>query len=135
MAASREQVAPLRKAEEGLGAACGVSQAMGDQGDGTLLGDHRGLLLGVGTVEAPLSLLSSVGSHPAKQALDLLDELDEDGLAQQDVDPGVEDRVKRSEAYSSKVRVLLQVGLHWGFVELVQKHLSLQLRRVQTDTD
>lgn len=93
--------------------------AVGDQRDGTLLGDHRGLSLGVGAVEAPLSLLSSVGSHPAKQALDLLNELEEDGLAQQDVDPGVEDGVEGGKAYRSKVRVLLQVGLHWGFVELI----------------
>lgn len=135
MAASREQVAPLRKVEEGSGAAGGISQTVGDQGDGTLLGDHRGLPLGVCNVEAPSSLLSSVGSHLAEQALDLLDELEEDSLAQQDVDPGVEDRVKGGKAYRSEVRVLLQVGLNRGFVELVQKHLSLQLKRVITDTD
>lgn len=91
--------------------------------------------MGVRTVEAPLSLLPSVGAHLAKQALDLLHELEEDGLAQQDVDPGVEDGVEGGKAYRSEVRVLLQVGLYWGFVELVQKDLSLQLRRVQTDTD
>lgn len=119
MAASREQLASLRKVEEGLGAAGGVSQAMGDEGDGTLLGDHRGLSMGVRTVEATLSLLSSVGSHLAKQALDLLDELEEDSLAQQDVDPWVQDGIEGGKAYCSKVRVLLQVGLYWSFVELV----------------
>lgn len=125
MAASCEQLAPLWIVEEGLGAAGGIWQAMGDKGDGALLGDHRGLSMGVRTVEAPLSLLSSVGAHLAKQALDLLDELEEDGLAQQDVDPGVEDGVEGGKAYRSEVRVLLQVGLYGGFVELVQKHLSL----------
>lgn len=126
MAASCEQLAPLWTVEEGLGAAGGIWQAMGDEGDGALLGDHRGLSMGVRTVEAPLSLLSSVGAHLAKQALELLDELEEDGLAQQDVDPGVEDGVEGGKAYRSEVRVLLQVGLYGGFVELVQKHLSLQ---------
>lgn len=135
MAASCEHLLPLREVEEGLGAAAGISQAMRDQGDGTLLGDHRGLSIGVRTVDAPLSLLSSVGSHLAKQALDLLDELKEDGLAQQDVDPGVEDGVEGGKADGSKVGVLLQVGLYWGFVELVQEHLSLQLRRAHADTD
>lgn len=133
MTASREQLAPLRKVEKGLGAGGGISQAVGDQGEGALLGDHRGLSMGVRAVEAPLSLLSPVGSHLAKQTLDLLDELEEDGLAQQDVDPRVEDGVEGGEAYRSQVRVLLQVELHRGFVELVQKHLSLQARKEHND--
>lgn len=131
MAASCNQLAPLRKVEKGLGAAGGIW--VGYQGDGALLGDHRRLSVRVRAVEAPLSLLPPVGSHLAEQALDLLNELEEDGLAQQDVDPGIQDGVEGGEAYRSQVRVLLQVELHRGFVELIQKHLSLQVGTVYID--
>lgn len=52
------------------------------------------------TVEVFLSLLPP-RSHLAKQALDFLNELEKNSLAEQDVDPGVKNGVKRGEAYRS----------------------------------
>lgn len=56
--------------------------------------------MGVYTVEVSLSLLPPC-SYLAKQALDFLNELEEDSLAEQDIDPGIKNGVERSEAYRS----------------------------------
>lgn len=49
--------------------------------------------MGIYTGEVPLSLLPPC-SYLAEQALDFLNELEENRLAEQDVDPGVEDGVE-----------------------------------------
>lgn len=71
-----------------------------------------------------LSLLPPC-SNLAKQALDFLNELEKNGLAEKDVDPRVKDGVEGCKAYCSEVRIFVQLQLHWSFIELVQKHLSL----------
>lgn len=76
------------------------------------------------TVKVSLALLRP-HSNLAKQALDFLNEFEKDGFAEKDVDPGVKDGVKRCKANGSQVRVFVQPQLHWSFIELVQKHLSL----------
>jgi len=81
--------------------------------------------MSIHTVEVTLSLLRSC-PHFAKQALYLLNELEKNCLAEKDVDPGVENRVKGGKSYCSKIRVFVQPRLHWSFIKLVQKHLSLQ---------
>ena len=79
--ASSEHLTSLRQVEEGLGAAGDISQ-------GVPIGDDRGELVSIYTVEVSLSLLPPC-SHFTKQALDFLNELEENSLAEQDVDPGV----------------------------------------------
>lgn len=124
-AAPAVQVTPSWQVEECLGAAAYVWQVAGDQGKRFPLRGNGAELMRIDTVETLWPLLSS-GSHLAEQALDFLDYLEQNCLAEQDVDPRVKDGVERGEAYRSQVRVLFQHQLHWSLVELVQKDLSLQ---------
>lgn len=88
--------------------------------------------LSVDAVKVARSLLPPC-SHFTEQTLDFLDELEEDSLAEKDVDPGVQDGVEGGETYRSEVRVFVQPQFNWGFIELVQKHLSLQNKRYIVD--
>lgn len=81
--------------------------------------------MSVYAVEVSLSLLPS-GSHFTKQTLDFFNQLEENGLAEKDVDPGVEDRIEGCKANGLEIGVLLQPQLHWGLIKLVQKHPSLK---------
>lgn len=93
MAASNVQLASLWQVEKSLRGAGDISQRVP-------VGDDRGELMSIYTVEIPLSLLPPC-SHFTKQAFDLLNQLEENGLAQQDVDPGVQNRVEGGKAYRS----------------------------------
>lgn len=78
--------------------AVAISLVTRHQGVRVPVRDHRGELIGINTGEVSLSLLPPC-SHFTEQALDFLNELDENSLAEQDVDPGVKDRVKRGKTY------------------------------------
>lgn len=65
VAAPTVQITSFWQIEESLGAAVDVSQVVGNQGQRFPLGDDRGELMCVDTVEIPRSLLSS-WSHLAK---------------------------------------------------------------------
>lgn len=77
------------------------------------------------TVEVPWPLLL-LAPNPAEQALDLLNKLEEHSLAEQDINPRVQDGVDRGNSNGLEIRVLLYLHLHWGLVELVNKHLHLK---------
>lgn len=99
MTVSSVHLTSLWQVEEDLGAAGDISQVVGSQGERVPL-NNRGELMDVYTVEVSLSLLPPC-SYLAKQALDFLNELEEDSLAEQDIDPGIKNGVERSEAYRS----------------------------------
>lgn len=124
--ASGVHLAPLWQVEEGLRDAGDVAELTGHQRVRVPGGDDGGELVRVDAVEVAPSPLPPTRSDLAEQALDPLDELEEHGLAEQDVDPGVEDGVEGGEAYRSEVRVPVQPQHPGGFVQLVQEDLYLE---------
>lgn len=82
----------------------------------------------VGAVAVASRVLPVGPSDAAEEALDLLNGLAEHRLAEQNVHPGVEDGVDRSNTDGLQVWVLLD-GHHYGrLVELVHKDTHLKGR-------
>lgn len=117
-------LAQLRRVQQRLGGAADLPQLAGDEG-GRLTGHGRGGPAPIHAVEVAPRVLPPSPSNAAEEAFDLLDGFAEHSLAEEDVDPRVQDGVHRGNADGLQVRVLPDILHRFWPVQLVHEDTDL----------